>query len=148
MNTSTVTRSWKYAVIAGVGAIVGTTAFFSPAAVAEQTADQPEAMEGITIVAPYVVHRKVVGRSTIGAPVEVLSLSRSVSYSDLDLTKAADAAELKKRISDTAKDACDYLFSRNRGITLPPVTTSRACAKTAAAEAMMVANDVIAASNS
>jgi UrcA family protein len=121
--------------------------FLSPSAVAQETPVQPEVRQGITIVAPHVVHRKVVGRSSIGAPIEVMSVSRSVSYADLDLTKTADAAELKKRISDAAKDACNYLFSRERGLTLPPVTSSRSCMKEATSEAMMLANEVIAASN-
>ncbi len=148
MNTNTVARSVKYTAIAGVGAIVGGMTFFSPPAVAQEASAQPETMQGITIIAPYVVHRKVVGRSTIGAPIEVMSVSRSVSYADLDLRRTADAAELKKRISATAKDACNYLFSTNQGIALPPVTSSRTCVKAATAEAMMLANDVIAASNS
>ena len=104
--------------------------------------------QGITVLAPYVVHRKVVGRSTIGAPIEVLSVSRSVTYADLNLTKASDAAELKKRISDTAKDACLYLYSRYNGISQPTISSNKSCVQEATAEAMMVANDIIAASHS
>lgn len=147
MDACVFMRRVKYASVAIIGAMIAGTTYFSHSAVAEEASGQPEVMQEITIVAPYLVHKQVVGRSTIGAPIEVLSISRRVSYADLDLTKASDAATLKKRISDTAKDACEYLFSTDHGTTLPPVTSSRACAKTATAEAMMLANDVIAASN-
>lgn len=47
----------------------------------------------------------------VGQPrdAEAQSLSRAVSYSDLDLTYAADRAELRHRINVTARELCDQL---------------------------------------
>ncbi len=104
-------------------------------------------MQEITIFSPFVVQRKMVGRSTIGAPVEVTSVTSHVSYADLDLTKASDAAELKKRIADSARSACEHLYAMRVGTELKPVTSTRTCIKEATAEAMAQVNDVISASN-
>jgi UrcA family protein len=148
MNTVIHMHRMRNATIAGVVAIVGGTGFLSTSAVAEEISTQPEAVQGITIVAPYVVHREMVGKSNIGAPIEILSVSRRVSYADLDLTKVSDTAELKKRISDTAKDTCKYLYSMHPDFTFPPVTSNHRCAKTATREATALANGVIKASRS
>jgi UrcA family protein len=66
-------------------------------------------VEEITIIAPHQVHRKTVGRTTIGAPIEEISLSHKVDYTDLDLRKPDDLATLKARIADMAKEGCDEL---------------------------------------
>lgn len=50
-----------------------------------------------------------VGTSTIGAPIELVQLIRRVSYKDLDIATASGAAELQKRIRDTAQSACKQL---------------------------------------
>jgi UrcA family protein len=55
------------------------------------------------------VQRTIVGRSTIGAPIELAQLSRRVNFADLDLTTASGAAELTRRVRDTAREACDEL---------------------------------------
>jgi len=55
------------------------------------------------------VNTGTVGRSTIGAPIELIELRGRVSYADLDLTKQADLAELDKRLNDAAKEACKDL---------------------------------------
>jgi UrcA family protein len=44
---------------------------------------------------------------------EQLSMSRPVNFSDLDLTRVADARELRARISDTAHDLCAQLGTIN-----------------------------------
>ncbi len=54
----------------------------------------------------------VVGRSAYGTPIEEVTLTRRVSYADLDLSKTAGAAELEKRVNQTAKDACKELDAR------------------------------------
>ena len=41
--------------------------------------------------------------------IEETSISRTVSYADLDLVKASDADELRTRVRDTAKDLCTEL---------------------------------------
>ena len=52
------------------------------------------------------VTRKVVGRTDIGAPIELMSLRAHVKYSDLDLATSAGAAALKGRVSEAARLAC------------------------------------------
>jgi len=103
--------------------------------------------EEITVVAPEVVQRKIVGRTMIGAPIEVISLSRPVSYADLDLTKQSDADELEKRIGDTAKAACKELNIMYPDAMFQPIPANQNCTRTATSEAMEVAKLVIAAAN-
>lgn len=62
-----------------------------------------QAMEVVTVEA---VREIVVGKSPIGAPIKELSIRSRVSYADLDLTKEADVATLRKRVEDTARSTC------------------------------------------
>jgi len=73
-------------------------------AIAQQVAEE---MEEIVVEAPIV--RRQVGRSTIGAKIEVIELRRRLSFADLDLSKNADVTELKTRIETTAKESCEKL---------------------------------------
>ena len=85
---------------------------------------------------------KVVGRSYTGVPIELVTLTRRVSYADLDLSTHTGATELEKRVSDTAKDACKQLD------TLYPLTASAggpSCVKKATDDAMVQAHAAIAA---
>ena len=74
-------------------------------AIAQQAAE--EIMEEIVVEAPIV--RRQVGRTAIGAKIEVIELKRRVGYADLDLSKDADVAKLKARIKTTAKESCEQL---------------------------------------
>lgn len=65
-------------------------------------------LKAITIGAG-VMTRSVIGRSTIGAPIEEATITRRVSYADLDLTTRTGAAELRRRVRDTARIACQQL---------------------------------------
>jgi UrcA family protein len=56
-----------------------------------------------------VTTKSVVGHSAIGAPIEEVTITHRVSYADLDLTKTADAAELRRRVQETARAACRQL---------------------------------------
>lgn len=72
--------------------------------------------EELIIRAPDVVRRPL-PRSGPGAPTgltnpEIISLTRAVSYSDLDLTRAPDVAEMRRRIGNTARDICQELTRR------------------------------------
>jgi UrcA family protein len=82
-------------------------------AVAQQASEETEEL---VIEAPIV--RRQVGRAVIGAArVEVIELTRQVSYADLDLSKDADVTELETRIETTAKDSCEKIsdmFPSNR----------------------------------
>jgi UrcA family protein len=62
----------------------------------------------ITVIAPRLIRRDV-GRTAGVGTNEQISLTRHVSYADLDLSKPADAQELEKRVNDMAKVACDQL---------------------------------------
>jgi len=73
---------------------------------AQQTSD---ILEEIIVVAPRLVTREEVGRTASGSKVELISLTRRVSYADLNLATHADVMELEERIDATAKLACDQL---------------------------------------
>jgi UrcA family protein len=62
-----------------------------------------QAMEVVTVEA---VREIIVGKSPIGAPIKELSIRSRVTFADLDLTTAAGAAALQKRVEDTAKSTC------------------------------------------
>jgi len=74
-------------------------------AIAQQATE--EILEEIVVGAPIV--RRQVGRTAIGAEIEVIELRRRVSYADLDLSKDADVTALKARIETTAKESCEQL---------------------------------------
>lgn len=85
---------------------------------------------------------KIVGRSsTTGAPVELVTLTCRVGYSDLDLKSHAGAVTLEKRVRETAKLACDQLDKRY------PLDSSESpsCTKKATDEAMVQVHAAIAA---
>ncbi len=82
----------------------------------------------------------VVGRSAYGAPIELVTLTRHVSYADLDLSKSAGAAELEKRIDQTAKDACKELDNR---YPFEPKMAGE-CVRSATKEAMEQVHAVVA----
>lgn len=56
-----------------------------------------------------IVTKSTIGRSSLGTPMERVTVTHRVSYSDLDLTTEAGAAKLKKRVRDTARMACKQL---------------------------------------
>lgn len=62
-----------------------------------------QAMEVVTVEA---VREIIVGKSPIGAPIKELSIRSRVTFADLDLTTAAGAAALQKRVDDTAQSTC------------------------------------------
>jgi UrcA family protein len=106
---------------------------------------QPSASE-VTIVAPRVVHQEV-GKSPSGTPIELISLSREVSYADLSLASTTGVATLDKRVADTARQACDQLELLYPAALYPPNPSSQDCFKTAYAEGMAQAGAAIAAAH-
>ena len=66
---------------------------------------QEQQLPQINVTAPRVVH-KLIGVGTSGVPIESVSVSFQVTFSDLDLTKPAGTSELDRRIEIAAKDAC------------------------------------------
>jgi UrcA family protein len=94
------------AALAAAGALVGALA--TPIGSAGAQTTYRTTTEEITIIAPH-VHHRTIGRSYTGVPVEELSLSRGVDYSDLDLSRWGDVQVLDYRIRQAAYGACDTL---------------------------------------
>lgn len=93
------TRAWHFTApkLALLGVILAGGAAFA----------QP--IEEITVVAPHQLQRKAVGKSTAGAPIEMITLSHRVDYSDLNLLKVEDLGTLRARVAAAAKQGCDEL---------------------------------------
>lgn len=65
--------------------------------------------EVITVTAPPKHEQQ---RSSIGAPIVNVALSREVRYDDLDLRTARGAHALRDRVRSTARDLCRELDQR------------------------------------
>lgn len=72
-----------------------------------------------------------IGTSSSGIPLEEVTITHRVSYADLHLASHAGAAELKKRVAETARAACRQLDQ------LYPLEAknARECTRTAIAKA-------------
>lgn len=101
-------------------------------------ADSPKT---ITIKAG-VLARTVVDRSvSTGAPIENVTITRRVSYGDLDLATLMGATELKWRVAEAARAGCKQLDD------LHPLEEkeARECTRAAVAEASSQVKNAIAA---
>lgn len=56
-----------------------------------------------------VVTKTNIGNSSSGIPLEEVTVTHRVRYSDLNLATYAGAAELKRRVKETARAACKQL---------------------------------------
>ena len=88
----------------------------APAAAPPPPPPSQSVTEELIIRAPDVVRRPL-PRSGPGAPTglrnpEIISLTRAVSYADLDLARPADVQEMQRRIGNTARDICQELQRR------------------------------------
>ncbi|MFI4889701.1 MAG: UrcA family protein [Steroidobacterales bacterium] len=95
----------------------------------------------VTVKADRVMIETVDHPSGSSGSAERFSLSRGVSYADLDLSKAAGAAELEKRVKDTADAICkklDALYPET-------VTSGHECEKSTTKAAMVKVHALIAA---
>ena len=63
----------------------------------------------LTVVAPRLVRQELGRQPATASPVELVSLTRRISYSDLDLALHANVLELQRRIEATAREACEQL---------------------------------------
>jgi UrcA family protein len=79
----------------------------SDAVLAQQT--EENGLDEITVTAPRLVTKQVVGRTSAGSKVELITLQRRVSYADLDLALHANVTQLETRVNDIAQEACDDL---------------------------------------
>jgi UrcA family protein len=86
-----------------------------------------------------------VGRSDIGIPIVQYSYERAVSYANLNLSTYSGATELKKRVRETAREACEELQAADP---LDASDDDRTCVREATAGAMKQVAAAIAAANS
>ena len=105
---------------------------FATGAAKAQSEHAPQ--QDITIVGERgLMHEKVAptGRSVL--PVEQISMSRVVSYKDLDLRNPSAVDELKRRVRIAAQEDCQYLdlpyqdSSAYVGVDPPAQQSMRAC---------------------
>jgi len=95
-----------YAALALGSALVATAAGAAPYG----PVTPPSGMdEVITVTAPRPHERQ---RSSIGAPIVNVSLSREVRFDDLDLRSDRGARELRSRVRHTARALCRQLESQ------------------------------------
>jgi UrcA family protein len=65
--------------------------------------------EKVTVQGPYTIREHMNDTSIGRGEIEKVSVSQSVSYADLNLSKPADVAVLKDRIQRAARDNCNKL---------------------------------------
>ena len=111
---------------------------------AAQTEAAPTTAEEITVVAPEVVRRPA-ERGRHGQRIEVLSLTRKVSYADLDLTTSSGADELRNRINRVSREACRQLDAQAPSRPGTPSASAQRCEQNARVEALAVADQLVAA---
>jgi len=57
------------------------------------------------------VQQKIVQLSEYGTPIERFWVDRKVNYADLDLATTAGSAELMRRVTEAAKEACAQVLA-------------------------------------
>ena len=147
MNRSSPFAALKCAFLISAGLVFAN----SPVA-AQQASTETAQHEVVVVTAPSVViheSKAAAGSRARGRgmlrPIEVVSINRSVSFSDLDLSKASDVATFRKRIHDAASEACRVLDQRYPKAVYIPVSPNENCAANASDNAMKIADQVIAA---
>ena len=97
----------------------------------------------ITVQAPQPVRKQIPVEVQIpmearfygGLNSDVITLSQTVGYADLDLSKPADAAEFEKRVQQTAHEVCGRLSKRFPRTWHDPIS-DKDCVKPAVGPAM------------
>lgn len=95
------------------------------------------------IVRPYynmIEKRQLAGRVNGEVNPTEYTLSRPVSFSDLDLTRDEDFLELRARVRDTARDLCYELDARIPDLRGDP-SADRECVRKATRDAMRAVLD-------
>ena len=119
-------------------------AVFLSVAIAIPAFAQSEPSEIVTVFAPYLVKKAQTGRGR--TPVATVSVSRSVSYQDIDLTTEMGKIMLAGRVRQAAQDVCNELERRFSRSIYVPLAEDKDCAKNAENEAMGQVDAVVAAS--
>jgi UrcA family protein len=91
-----------------------------------------EPSENVTVFAPYVVKKTSTGMTR--NRVTTVSMSRKVSFSDLDLSTAEGKAALESRVKETAANVCKEL---DRRYPSQSVDEDKNCVQEAIDEAMI-----------
>jgi UrcA family protein len=100
-----------------------------------------QSMEEITVQGTRTVTTQTVGRSSLGMPINAVTLTYRVGTAGLDLGSPAGLAQAEKRVKDVAETAC-----RELGRLYPDSTPSDAeCAKAAADKAVARLKELAAA---
>ena len=68
---------------------------------------QDSSSDTITVTAP-----RIVGRNSLGAPFEQVTVARFIGYDGLDLRTDGGVAELKKRVASAAHELCQELDNK------------------------------------
>jgi UrcA family protein len=102
------------------------------------------AHERVTVYAPFVVRRKVVNPFT---GLELVSVSRTVYFGDLDLSKSEQAATLENRVHWAAQQACKEIDKRYPKRVYIPVPDNQDCIGNATSEAMITVKQLEAAAS-
>jgi UrcA family protein len=137
---------------AGAGAVLCGFAVANSPAVAGAVVPAPpsaEVTDEIIIRAPNVVRRPLPSTGP-GVPPgltnpEIISLSSTISYADLDFSRAADVTEMELRIRDTARDVCQELNRRYPRQSTQFVYANTDCIKKATDDGMDVLRQITAA---
>lgn len=123
----------------GVGALLlvvaqGTCAVAQPAGLPT---------EEITVYAPYIVQKASSG--PIRAPVTTVTMSRHVSYKELDLKTESGVEALEARVRQAADEICQELDHRYPKTIYVPISQDKNCAKNAAENGLVQVKAVVAA---
>ena len=114
------------------------------AAVSGAAMAQEQAQSSQIIIQGQPVQVTTVGRSYTGIPIVDYSFQRAVSYANLDLFTSSGAAELQKRVRETAKEACETLSAADP---LDAPDDDGTCVRDATAGAMKQVTAAIAAAS-
>ncbi len=133
--------------VAGLGAFLCALLSASSPAVAQVDSSSSEEIEQVIVRSPYIVRREPLPRT--GAPSayrnpELLSVSRAVSYADLNLSTRSGVAELESRSRTTARQVCDELNARYPKTGSQYVYANTDCVKQASDDAMVAIRQISA----
>jgi UrcA family protein len=90
-----------------------------------------DATEEVTVDSPYTIRQQVLPRtSQREMAARQTSISREISFADLDFSKQADVDIMRQRIRQAARETCDELDRRFPPTVYVPVQEARPCIAT------------------
>ena len=140
---------YPQAILTAIGALICAFCSASSEAAAAAAPLSTQTAEEVIIRGPDIVRRPLPG-SGPGVPPgltnpEVISLTRGVTYEDLDLSKPDDVAELEARVKKTAEDVCMELATRYPRNSGQYVFADVDCVKKATDDGMRTVEEIMAA---